>query len=85
VLLTCDSCLPCALQFLAGGCEISLIAAIDFTGSNGDPAEPSSLHYISPTGECDGGALFGCRPCLCHHCCVETGVGSIPKYPFSSS
>jgi hypothetical protein len=40
------------VQFLAGGCEISLIAAIDFTGSNGDPAEPSSLHYISPTGEC---------------------------------
>lgn len=38
------------LQFIAGGCEISMITAIDFTGSNGDPEEPSSLHYISPTG-----------------------------------
>ena len=28
-----------------------MIAAIDFTGSNGDPDLPSSLHYISPTGE----------------------------------
>ena len=39
-----------SLQFLSGGCEISLIAAIDYTGSNGDPDMPSSLHYISPTG-----------------------------------
>ncbi len=27
-----------------------MIAAIDYTGSNGDPDLPSSLHYISPTG-----------------------------------
>lgn len=24
--------------------------AIDFTGSNGDPRSPQSLHYISPQG-----------------------------------
>lgn len=24
--------------------------AVDFTGSNGDPRSPSSLHYISPQG-----------------------------------
>lgn len=24
--------------------------AIDFTGSNGDPRTPSSLHYINPQG-----------------------------------
>lgn len=24
--------------------------AIDFTGSNGDPRSPSSLHYINPQG-----------------------------------
>lgn len=23
---------------------------IDFTGSNGDPSSPDSLHYLSPTG-----------------------------------
>jgi hypothetical protein len=34
-----------------GGCEISLVVAIDFTGSNGDPDMPNSLHYMSATGE----------------------------------
>lgn len=29
-----------------------MITAIDFTGSNGDPDMPNSLHYISPTGTC---------------------------------
>lgn len=29
--------------------DISQIA-IDFTGSNGDPASPQSLHYINPEG-----------------------------------
>lgn len=24
--------------------------AIDFTGSNGDPSSPQSLHYINPEG-----------------------------------
>jgi len=37
-------------DFIAGGLEISLAVAIDFTGSNGHPQEPSSLHYISPGG-----------------------------------
>jgi hypothetical protein len=33
-----------------GGMEISLMVAIDFTGSNGDPRTPQSLHYIDYTG-----------------------------------
>ena len=37
-------------QFIEGGCEISLVVAVDFTASNGHPAEPTSLHYISPMG-----------------------------------
>ena len=41
-------------QFLTGGCEISLITAIDFTGSNGDPVMPNSLHYMNPTGKTTG-------------------------------
>jgi len=36
------------LDYIWGGCEISLITAIDFTGSNGNPNDPSSLHYINP-------------------------------------
>jgi hypothetical protein len=35
-------------QFIAGGMEVSLVVAIDFTGSNGDPATPESLHYLAP-------------------------------------
>jgi hypothetical protein len=37
-------------DFIAGGCEISLTVAIDFTSSNGDPNSPSSLHYSDPAG-----------------------------------
>jgi hypothetical protein len=32
-------------DYLKGGWQLSLSIAIDFTGSNGDPSEPSSLHY----------------------------------------
>lgn len=35
---------------MAGGCEISLVVAIDFTSSNGDPSLSSSLHYSDPSG-----------------------------------
>ena len=38
-------------QYIQGGCEIGLTVAIDFTGSNGDPRLPDSLHYIYPSGE----------------------------------
>ena len=38
------------IEFLRGGLEINLMVAIDFTGSNGDPKTPSSLHYINPDG-----------------------------------
>jgi len=41
---------PTFQQFVVGGCEISLVVAIDFTGSNGDPASPSSLHYVDRSG-----------------------------------
>jgi len=37
-------------DYMKGGCEFSLKIAIDFTGSNGDPREPGSLHYLSPDG-----------------------------------
>lgn len=32
-----------------GGCQINFTVGIDFTASNGDPRNPSSLHHISPT------------------------------------
>ncbi|CAM9580394.1 unnamed protein product [Chrysoparadoxa australica] len=38
------------LDFIKGGCEINMTVAIDFTGSNGDPRSPQSLHYMDPRG-----------------------------------
>ena len=31
-----------------GGCQINFTVGIDFTGSNGNPRKPTSLHYIDP-------------------------------------
>ncbi|XP_017286976.1 copine-1 isoform X2 [Kryptolebias marmoratus] len=38
------------LDFVMGGCQINFTVGIDFTGSNGDPRSPQSLHYMSPDG-----------------------------------
>ncbi|XP_042366289.1 copine-3-like isoform X2 [Plectropomus leopardus] len=38
------------LDYIMGGCQINFTIAIDFTGSNGDPNTPQSLHYINPQG-----------------------------------
>ncbi|KAL9649914.1 hypothetical protein ABK040_011387 [Willaertia magna] len=35
------------LDYVRGGYDISLVVAIDFTASNGDPTQPSSLHFRS--------------------------------------
>ncbi|KAJ3043826.1 Copine-5 [Rhizophlyctis rosea] len=37
--------IPTFLDYIAGGTQISLAVAIDFTASNGPPDEPTSLHY----------------------------------------
>jgi len=38
------------LDFIAGGTQINLLVAIDFTASNKDPHLPTSLHYMNPAG-----------------------------------
>ncbi|XP_077026208.1 copine-1 isoform X2 [Tamandua tetradactyla] len=38
------------LDYVMGGCQINFTVGIDFTGSNGDPSSPDSLHYLSPSG-----------------------------------
>eukprot|EP00118_Oscarella_pearsei_P004773 m.20861 g.20861 ORF g.20861 m.20861 type:complete len:578 (+) comp28096_c0_seq4:2467-4200(+) len=40
--------IPSFVDFIKGGCEISLMVAVDFTASNGNPSLPSSLHYNHP-------------------------------------
>jgi len=34
------------LEYISGGCEINATVAIDFTGSNGDPRKPGTLHSL---------------------------------------
>ncbi|XP_062842279.1 copine-1 isoform X2 [Trichomycterus rosablanca] len=38
------------LDYIMGGCQVNFTVGIDFTGSNGDPRSPESLHYLSPNG-----------------------------------
>lgn len=38
------------LDFIYGGLQLNFTVAIDFTGSNGHPSSPSSLHYNGPGG-----------------------------------
>ena len=33
------------LDYIQGGWELNMVVAVDWTGSNGNPAQPSSLHY----------------------------------------
>lgn len=42
---------PSFVDYLTGGCEIEMCVAVDFTGSNGDPRKPGTLHYIHPDGQ----------------------------------
>lgn len=39
---------PEFIDYLTGGCQISLAVAIDFTASNGDPREAGTPHYFHP-------------------------------------
>lgn len=34
------------LDYVMGGCEMSLVIGIDFTASNGDPTQPGTLHFL---------------------------------------
>lgn len=38
-------------DYIHGGIQLNLITSIDFTASNKDPRNPSSLHYFAPNGD----------------------------------
>ena len=42
--------IPSFLEFIQGGMQLNFTVAIDFTGSNGPPSDPRSLHYKDPSG-----------------------------------
>ena len=37
------------LDYIMGGCQMNFTVGVDFTGSNGNPRNHSSLHYIDPS------------------------------------
>jgi len=41
---------PTFIDYLSGGLNLNLSVAVDFTGSNGDPRKPGTLHYIDRHG-----------------------------------
>ena len=42
---------PKFIDYISGGLELQMSVAIDFTGSNGDPRRPGTLHYIHQDGQ----------------------------------
>nr|XP_023682633.1 copine-9 isoform X3 [Paramormyrops kingsleyae] len=36
------------VDFIRGGTQLNFTVAIDFTASNGNPSQPTSLHYMNP-------------------------------------
>jgi len=41
---------PSFIDYVSGGCELNVGVAIDFTGSNGDPRLPGTLHHLTKDG-----------------------------------
>ena len=39
---------PTFVDYLRGGLQLNMMVAIDFTGSNGVPKHPTSLHFMNP-------------------------------------
>jgi hypothetical protein len=39
---------PTFVDYLRGGLQLNMMVAIDFTGSNGVPKFPNSLHFMNP-------------------------------------
>ena len=37
---------PDFVDYVSGGCNLDVVVAIDFTGSNGDPRQPGTLHHL---------------------------------------
>lgn len=43
--------MPNFVDYLRSGWGVSMCCAIDYTGSNGNPSLPSSLHYLGPNNQ----------------------------------
>ncbi len=73
---------PSFIDYLRGGTQLTLITAIDFTGSNGEPHHKQSHHYICPTGRLNHyqKAILEIGDILVHY----THDSRIPVYGFGA-
>ena len=55
------------IDYLRGGMQINLTVAIDFTGSNGNPNQPSSLHYLGPNANQYETAIRACGDIVAYY------------------
>lgn len=62
-------------DYIAGGCQLRVIVAIDFTASNGDPRKDDSLHHFQKDG------LNQYQTAICQICGVLSEYDSDQKYP----
>jgi len=46
--------MPTFVDYVSGNCDLNMCVAIDFTGSNGDPRKPGTLHHFSQSGQMNG-------------------------------
>lgn len=81
--------LPTFMDFVKGGCELGLMTAIDFTGSNGQPDRRDSLHYQPLDGRPNDyqSALRSVGEIVCayDHDGKVPALGNTNIYPFTLS
>lgn len=66
------------LGYLMGGLQINLVVGIDYTGSNGTPSRPGTLHHIGPNGSAYTRALASVASILLQY----DSDGRVPLYGF---
>lgn len=77
---------PTIIDYLKAGWSVSLVAAIDFTASNGDPRNASSNHYIKKEMNdyekalFDVGNLIDLEEYDNDHTFQVFGFGGIPRF-----
>jgi hypothetical protein len=55
------------IDYLRGGMQINLTVAIDFTGSNGNPNQVNSLHYLGPNANQYETAIRACGDIVAYY------------------
>ena len=55
------------IDYLRGGMQINLTVAIDFTGSNGNPNNVNSLHYLGPNANQYETAIRACGDIVAYY------------------